>query len=98
MTYSPITSGVPRAWWRSVGNSQNGAAVESFVDELAQAANQDPYQFRRRLLLQPSVSEDKPNPDERPVIATADRGAGSCGAEGQLGHEQSQNQDAARMH
>jgi len=67
MTYSPIKSGVPRAWWRSVGNSQNGAAVESFVDELAHAANQDPYHFRRRLLLLPSVTEDKPNPDERPV-------------------------------
>jgi len=67
MTYSPIKSGVPRAWWRSVGNSQNGAAVESFVDELAQAANQDPYHFRRRLLLQTPVNEDRPNPDERPV-------------------------------
>jgi isoquinoline 1-oxidoreductase beta subunit len=67
MKYSPIQSGVPRAWWRSVGNSQNGAAVESFVDELAHAANQDPYQFRRRLLLLPPVNEDKPNPEERPV-------------------------------
>ena len=67
MTYSPIESGVPRAWWRSVGNSQNGAAVESFVDELAHAANQDPYRFRQRLLLLPPVNEDKPNPDERPL-------------------------------
>lgn len=67
MTYSPIESGVPRAWWRSVGNSQNGAAVESFVDELAHAARQDPYHFRRRLLLLPPVNEDKPNPDEPPV-------------------------------
>ena len=41
--------------------------MESFVDELAQAANQDPYHFRRRLLLQTPVNEDRPNPGERPV-------------------------------
>ncbi|MDK9559682.1 xanthine dehydrogenase family protein molybdopterin-binding subunit [Marinobacter sp. M216] len=42
--------GVPITWWRSVGFSHNGFAVETFMDELAHEAGEDPYQFRRRLL------------------------------------------------
>jgi isoquinoline 1-oxidoreductase beta subunit len=41
---------IPVAFWRSVGASQNGFAIESFVDEMAAAAKQDPYKFRRALL------------------------------------------------
>jgi isoquinoline 1-oxidoreductase subunit beta len=41
---------VPVMFWRSVGSSQNAFAMESFVDELAHEAGQDPYQFRRALL------------------------------------------------
>jgi len=41
---------VPVMFWRSVGSSQNAFAVESFIDELAHAASQDPYRFRRKLL------------------------------------------------
>jgi isoquinoline 1-oxidoreductase subunit beta len=48
--FSLITSAVPRAWWRSVENSFHGFAVESFIDELAHAAGQDPYLFRKHLL------------------------------------------------
>jgi isoquinoline 1-oxidoreductase subunit beta len=33
--------------WRSVNSTQQGFYNESFVDELAHAAGQDPYQFRR---------------------------------------------------
>jgi isoquinoline 1-oxidoreductase/isoquinoline 1-oxidoreductase beta subunit len=42
--------GVPISWWRSVGYSHNGFAVETFMDELAHAAGEDPYRFRRRLV------------------------------------------------
>ena len=33
--------------WRSVGSSQNAFFTESFMDELAHAAGQDPYEFRK---------------------------------------------------
>ena len=48
--------GVPCGFWRSVGNSQNGFILESFVDELAHAAGKDPYQFRRQLLSKPPAA------------------------------------------
>src|SRR5262249_20241261 len=41
---------VPCQPWRSVGHSHNAFVVETFVDELAHAAGQDPYEYRRRLL------------------------------------------------
>ncbi len=41
---------VPLGFWRSVGSSQNGFLVESFIDELAAAAGQDPVAYRRALL------------------------------------------------
>src|SRR5215470_13265664 len=34
--------GVPVLWWRSVGHSHTGYAVECFVDELLEATGQDP--------------------------------------------------------
>jgi isoquinoline 1-oxidoreductase subunit beta len=42
--------GIPTAFWRSVGPSHNVFVVESFVDELAAAAKQDPVAYRRALL------------------------------------------------
>ena len=41
---------VPVMFWRSVGSSQNAFAVESFIDECAFAAGQDPLAFRRTML------------------------------------------------
>ncbi len=41
---------VPVGWWRSVYASQCGFATECFVDELAQSAKKDPFEFRRALL------------------------------------------------
>jgi isoquinoline 1-oxidoreductase beta subunit len=42
--------GVPVQWWRSVGHSHTGFAVEAFFDELAHAGGKDPYELRRTLL------------------------------------------------
>lgn len=41
---------VPVGYWRSVGHSYNAFFTECFADELAQAAGQDPVQWRRALL------------------------------------------------
>src|SRR5262249_56053844 len=41
---------VPVMFWRAVGSSQNAFFVEGYIDELAHAAGQDPYKFRRALL------------------------------------------------
>jgi Aerobic-type carbon monoxide dehydrogenase, large subunit CoxL/CutL homologs len=42
--------GVPVGYWRAVGHSHNAFFVESFVDELAQAAGRDPVDYRLALL------------------------------------------------
>ncbi|WP_218669387.1 xanthine dehydrogenase family protein molybdopterin-binding subunit [Massilia sp. KIM] len=41
---------VPTAFWRGVGPTHNVFVVESFIDELAHAAKQDPVAYRRALL------------------------------------------------
>jgi len=43
-------TGVPVLWWRVVGSSHTAFAVESFIDEVAHAAGEDAYRFRRKLL------------------------------------------------
>jgi len=42
--------GIPTGWWRGVGPTHNVFVVESFIDELAGAARQDPLAFRQALL------------------------------------------------
>ncbi|TWB49635.1 xanthine dehydrogenase family protein molybdopterin-binding subunit [Nitrospirillum viridazoti] len=44
------TSSVPVLWWRSVGSTHTAFAVETFLDELAAEAKQDPVTFRRKLM------------------------------------------------
>ena len=41
----------PYGPWRSVAHTQHGFFVESFVDELAEEAGKDPYEYRRTLLV-----------------------------------------------
>jgi isoquinoline 1-oxidoreductase beta subunit len=81
LEFNPVASAVPRAWWRSVENSFNGFVVESFIDELAAAAGQDPVQFRKSLLVKPAnwkaKSEDDPDPARlRGVLELAAEKAG----------------------
>jgi isoquinoline 1-oxidoreductase beta subunit len=45
-----MPEGLIVGWWRGVGPTHNLFVVESFMDELAHAAGQDPLDFRRRLL------------------------------------------------
>jgi len=42
--------GVRTSWWRGVGPTHNVFVVESFMDELAHAAKQDPVAYRKGLL------------------------------------------------
>jgi isoquinoline 1-oxidoreductase beta subunit len=60
--------GIPTAFWRSVGPSHNVFVVESFMDELAAAAKQDPLAYRLALL-------DKA-PRAKAVLALAAQKAG----------------------
>ncbi|HLF25010.1 MAG TPA: xanthine dehydrogenase family protein molybdopterin-binding subunit [Anaerolineae bacterium] len=54
---------IPVGYWRSVFNTQNGFVNECFLDELAAAGGQDPYQLRRQLL------EDSPLGEVLDVVA-----------------------------
>jgi len=42
--------GIPTGWWRGVGATHNVFVVESFIDELAAAAKQDPVAYRQALM------------------------------------------------
>jgi isoquinoline 1-oxidoreductase subunit beta len=45
-----VSTPVPLWYWRAVYNSQNPFVVESFIDEMAFAANKDPLQFRLEMM------------------------------------------------
>ena len=48
--YIWVNKPIPVRPWRNPSGSHNGFTVESFMDELAHAANQDPVEFRLRHL------------------------------------------------
>jgi isoquinoline 1-oxidoreductase beta subunit len=50
MAHVATHSGVPVGFWRSVGHSHNAFFSESFIDELATDAREDPVAFRLALL------------------------------------------------
>ena len=50
MTAAMVDLPIPVGFWRSVGHSSTAFVVESFIDELADAAGRDPYTYRRELL------------------------------------------------
>ena len=60
--------GIRTAFWRSVGPSHNVFVTESFIDELAAAARQDPVTYRRAML--------DHNPRAKAVLDLAARKAG----------------------
>jgi isoquinoline 1-oxidoreductase beta subunit len=74
--------GMPISIWRSVGHSYTCFVIESFIDELAAAAGEDPAAFRRRylkdsprhvaaldLVLEKSGWQTKPPPGRRRGLA-----------------------------
>ena len=52
ISHDIVETPVPVGFWRSVGHSHQAFFKESFVDEAAQAARQDPLAFRESLLKQ----------------------------------------------
>jgi isoquinoline 1-oxidoreductase beta subunit len=48
--YAMRNTHVPVGFWRCVNHSQNCFFRESFIDELAHAADADPYRYRRSLI------------------------------------------------
>lgn len=47
LSHAIVEVPLPLSPWRSVSSSQNAFFLESFIDEIAQAAGKDPLQFRR---------------------------------------------------
>ncbi len=50
VTYAMVNTAIPVGFWRSVGASQNAFITECFLDEVAHAAQRDPFDLRRSLL------------------------------------------------
>ena len=48
--FTPVSSVVPRGWWRSVEHSINSFVINSFLDEVAHAAGKDPIEYHLSLL------------------------------------------------
>ncbi|MTV38362.1 molybdopterin-dependent oxidoreductase [Duganella radicis] len=48
--HSPSDIPVPVHWWRSVGSTHTAYSTETFIDELANSAGQDPVAYRLALL------------------------------------------------
>jgi isoquinoline 1-oxidoreductase subunit beta len=71
-------TGVPVLWWRAVGSTHTAYAVETFMDELAEAAGKDPVAFRLAML------KDKPRHAAVLRLAAEKSGWGSAVPEGRF--------------
>ncbi|MEI7537740.1 MAG: molybdopterin cofactor-binding domain-containing protein [Betaproteobacteria bacterium] len=72
--HSLVDAGVPVGFWRSVGHSFTAFFVESFIDECAAAAGQDPLTYRLALL---AANADDPTAQRfAAVLQTAAKMAG----------------------
>lgn len=63
LEYTYQASGVPRGWWRGVHTTHTIFAVESFIDELAEKAGKDPYEYRMHLIDALQVTRPEPDKD-----------------------------------
>lgn len=61
LEYSYLPSGVTRGWWRAVHTTHTTFAVESFIDELAEKAGKDPYEYRMFIIDELQVDRPEPN-------------------------------------
>jgi isoquinoline 1-oxidoreductase subunit beta len=61
--YTHVPSGVTKGWWRGVYTTHTVFAVESFLDELAEKAGKDPYEYRLALIDELKVDRPKQNKD-----------------------------------
>jgi isoquinoline 1-oxidoreductase beta subunit len=68
VTWTQAKVGIPILWWRSVGHTHTAFVKEVVIDELAQAAGQDPVAFRLSLL--------EKNPRQAAVLKLAAQKAG----------------------
>jgi isoquinoline 1-oxidoreductase subunit beta len=67
---------VPVLWWRAVGSTHTAFALETFIDELAEAVGKDPVEFRLGML------KDKPRHAAVLKLAAEKAGWGTPLAEG----------------
>ncbi len=75
---STMETGVPVLWWRAVGSTHTAYAVESFIDEVAEAAGKDPVAFRLELL------KDHPRHAAALKLAAEKAGWGSAPVQGRF--------------
>ncbi len=61
--YTHVPTGVTAGWWRGVFTTHTTFAVESFLDELAHRAGQDPYTYRLGLIDELQLEQPKPDPN-----------------------------------
>lgn len=55
IAFSSLDGGLPMGWWRGPVHTFNAFAIQSFIDELAHAADQPMADFLRRLIGEPKV-------------------------------------------
>jgi isoquinoline 1-oxidoreductase subunit beta len=73
-----MATGVPVLWWRAVGSTHTAYTVETFLDEVAEAAGKDPVEFRMAML------KDKPRHAAVLKLAAEKSGWGTAAPEGRF--------------